>query len=180
MGCLRYEPACSIGFVEKSYMDSEKSPAYSERSPVFSGKILQYFEKSPMDSEKRPAYCEKSPRNRSWHIRYLKNTVFLNVAAGWRRCVRCLIFVGYFPQKSPINSCSFEERDLQIKATDAFSPPCSASKLFYYYVSLLYRADVYVCVCVCKSKAFLNLASALMLLYYHVSLPYRGCMCVSV
>ena len=150
VGCLRYEPEFSIGFVEKGYMDSEKRPAYSGKSHVFSGKILKYFEKSPMDSEKRPVHCEKSPRNRSWNIRHLKNTVFLGVAAGWRRCVRCLIFIGYFPQKSPIISGSFEERDLQIKATCAFLPPGSASTLFYYYVSLLYRADVYVCVCVCK------------------------------
>ena len=33
---------------------------------------------------------------------------------GWRGRIRCLIFLNYFPQKSPVIRSSFAERDLQL------------------------------------------------------------------
>jgi len=49
---------------------------------------------------------------------------------GLRHPVGCVIFIGYFTQKSHIISGSFAKNDLQLKAFDGSLPPCRMRYLY--------------------------------------------------
>jgi len=72
-------------------------------------------------------------------VRALKTSIFSSPlrhtsqtwGTGWCRDVGCLIFIGHFSQKSPKISGSFGQRDLQLKAFYASSPPYRPALITY-------------------------------------------------
>jgi len=44
----------------------------------------------------------------------------------WQRCIGCLIYIGHFPQKSPMISGFSAERDQRFEASYASLPQCIA------------------------------------------------------
>jgi len=91
--------------------------------------------------EKRPKTFVRMSQSLSMSV----ESVTESCCTGWRRCVRCRIFTGYFLQKSPITSGSFVEIDLQLKVSYGSSPPCSRS--------MCIKVSIHICSCLSLSAA---------------------------
>jgi len=82
---------------------------FPQNSPIISGSFVENDGNDGLD-----------------RVLCISNMTYRANITGWRRPIGCLIFIGYFPQKSPIINGSFAENDLQLKAANGFLPPCIA------------------------------------------------------
>jgi len=105
----------------------------------------------------------------------------------WRGVIGCLIFIGHFPQNSPIISGSFAKNDLQVEASYDSTAPCTAQAqqaphiCMHAYLQQLIRTThhAYIFIFACIHPTFF-LDVLLLLLAKYVCVLAVCCMCCSV